>query len=328
MCHPPQAPRHLWGLVFINSGGFGRTQAAYTPIRPRFILPNLFVLRLAPLLVALALAACAHQPAPLLATKPKPAPGRFLQGPRLDDPRVPAFANDGWAPFTRQAVAAIALREWRLFGQNIDDDPPETRPIPPPDLKPEREEGLWQRIGEYWWISQDPDSRQAGWTGKHDETGTIFPAGQDGNYAWSAAFISYVMRIAGAGARFPYSQSHSTYINLAAAGANASLRAYPPQTYAPLQGDLICTGRGRSAKLHFADLPTAAPFPSHCDIVVAVSATQLTVMGGNVDDTVTEKHVPVAPGGMLAGPDGVPADTRYPWFVVVKILYDNPLPTD
>ena len=43
---------------------------------------------------------------------------------------------------------------------------------------------------------------EAAWTGKHDANGIVFPAGEDGNYAWSAAFISYVMRIAGAGARF------------------------------------------------------------------------------------------------------------------------------
>ena len=38
---------------------------------------------------------------------------------------------------------------------------------------------------------------------------------RDGNYAWSAAFISYVMRMAGAGHRFPYSPTHADYINAA-----------------------------------------------------------------------------------------------------------------
>jgi hypothetical protein len=197
--------------------------------------------RLCPSLLLLAcVSACAHQPRAVLTARPKP-PGHYLQGPRLDDPHVPPFATDGWAPFTRQAVVAIALREWRVFGQGVDDDPPETRPIPPPDLKPEREDGLWQRIGEYWWIGQDPASREVSWTGKHDETGAVFPANVDGNYAWSAAFISYVMRIAGAGSRFPYAESHSTYINLAAAGASAAIKAYPPQAIAPALGDLICT---------------------------------------------------------------------------------------
>ncbi len=275
------------------------------------------------LLMAACVGACAHRPLPAVTARPNP-PGHVLQGPHVNDPHVPEFANDGWAPFTRQAVVAIALREWRLFGQGVDDDPPETRPIPPPDLKPEREDGLWQRIGEYWWIGQDPDSREVSWTGKHDETGSVFPANKDGNYAWSAAFISYVMRIAGAATRFPYAESHSTYINLAAAGASAGLKAYPPQAIAPAPGDLICTGRGRAVSLRFADLPTAAPFPSHCDIVVAKAPGQLTVIGGNIDDSVTEKHVPVTAQGMLATPNGVPVDTRYPWFVVLHVVYDEP----
>jgi hypothetical protein len=236
---------------------------------------------------------------------------------------VPAFANDGWAPFTSQGVVAIALREWRLFGQPVDDDPPDTRPPPLPEDKPEREEGLWQRVGEYWWIGQEPDAPEVSWTGKHDATGAIFPADEDGNYAWSAAFISYVMRIAGAASRFPYSANHSTYINLAAVGATPGARAYPPQTYAPAPGDLICTGRGRAAAMHFADLPTENPFPAHCDIVVNAAPGTLTVIGGNVDDAVTEKHVPVTASGLLAGPDGVTVDSRYPWFVVLKILYDQ-----
>jgi hypothetical protein len=285
--------------------------------RPRAVLP---------LALAAAVSACAHRAQPVVAARPKPPPGRFLQGPRLDDPHVPAFANDGWAPFTREAVVAIARREWRLFGQPVDDDPPDTRPPPLPEDKPEREEGLWQRVGEYWWIGQDPDAREVAWTGKHDETGQIFPASVDGDYAWSAAFISYVMRIAGAASRFPYSPSHSTYINLAAARAAAALQAYPPQAYAAQPGDLICTGRGAAAKLLFADLPTAAPFPAHCDIVVNVAPGQLTVIGGNVDDAVTEKHVPITAAGMLAGPDGIPLDTRYPWLTVLRILYDPPLP--
>ena len=265
---------------------------------------------------------CAHKAAPVVAAPvTKPQPGRFLQGPRVDDPHVPSFATDGWVPFSREAVVAIALREWRLFGQPVDDDPPGTRPPPLPEDKPEREEGLWQRVGEYWWIGQDPDSPEVSWTGKHDATGAVFPAHEDANFAWSAAFISYVMRVAGAGTRFPYAESHSTYINLAASGGNASLRAYAPQSYAPALGDLICEGRGRSAALRFADLPTASPFPSHCDIVVGIRPGLLSVIGGNVDDAVTQKHVPVGADGRLAGPDGMPLDTRYSWFVVLQIVY-------
>jgi hypothetical protein len=254
----------------------------------------------------------------------KPVGHRYLQGPLHDNPHVPPFANEDWAPFTRQDVVAIALREWRLWGQGVDDDPPDTRPLPAPQDKPERQAGLWQRVGEYWWIGQDAGSREGNWTGMHDDTGAMFDARGDGYYAWSAAFISYVMRIAGAASGFPYSASHSTYINLAAVGASPRLQAQRVQDYAPAPGDMICTGRGRAASMKFEDLPTQSPFPSHCDIVVGVRPGMLTVMGGNVDDAVTEKHVPTTAAGLLAGPDGAVVDTRYPWFVVLRVKYDAP----
>ena len=245
----------------------------------------------------------------------------FKHGPNVMDDHVPPFASSPWEPFSRADVVAIAMREWRVFGSPVDDDPPETRPIPPPDQKPEREPGLWQRIGEYWWIGQDPGEREVAWTGMHDENGTLFEAGHDAGFAWSAAFISYVMRIGGAGPDFPYSPNHSTYINAAASGSTKVLRAYAPADLAPIPGDLICMGRGRSAGLKFHDLPTATLFPGHCDIVVQAAPASLSVLGGNVDDAVTMKHVPVAADGKLAGSDGRIIDARYPWMVVLKVDY-------
>ncbi len=244
-------------------------------------------------------------------------------------PQVPPFARMGYEPFSRASVAAIALREWRLFGQLVDDDPPGTRPPPLPEDKPERMPGLWQRVGEYWWLGLDPSERESGWTGKHDGTGSEFPANEDGSYAWSAAFVSYVMRIAGAGTRFPYAPNHSDYINAAADPAQRqaglwAVVAERPESYAPLPGDLICVGRGKSARLRFDDLPTAQ-FPGHCDIVVDRAPGMLSVIGGNVDDAVTMKHVPVTPDGKLATLDGEVIDTRYPWFVVLRVLYDAPV---
>jgi hypothetical protein len=239
----------------------------------------------------------------------------------------PEFSAKPYEPFSREDAVAIAVQNWRLFGQPVDDDPPDTRPPPPPELKPEREPGLWERVGEYWWLGQDADRREADWTGKHDEYGNVFPASQDGNYAWSAAFISYLMRSAGAGSRFPYSPSHSTYINIAreqSLGQTSGwvISAQPPDTYPPQVGDIICTGRDSSARLRFERLP-AGGFPAHCDIVVQVSPGVLTVIGGNVDDAVTEKHVPTTAAGTLAEPGGEPVDTRYHWFVVLQVLYDR-----
>ncbi|HET8996024.1 MAG TPA: DUF2272 domain-containing protein [Acetobacteraceae bacterium] len=241
------------------------------------------------------------------------------------DLHVPPFARVPYQPFSRTAVVAIAMREWRLFGSPIDDAPPADRPPPLPQDKPEREAGLWQRVGEYWWEGMPPGDRESRWTGKHNAEGVVFPASQDWEYAWSAAFIDYVMRIAGAGDRFPYAADHARYIDIAkdmALGRASGwlITAERPDAYAPQPGDLICTGRGTSAGLTYDDLP-AAVFPAHCDIVVDTSVPgAISVIGGNVDDAVTMKHVPVTPDGKLADPNGAVLDTRYPWMVVIRLL--------
>jgi hypothetical protein len=243
---------------------------------------------------------------------------------------VPPFAAQGFEPFSRAAAIAVAQREWRLFGAPIDDDPPGQRAAPAPDDmsgrpspddKPERQDGLWQRVGEYWWIGLNGARPDAAWTGKHDQNGKLFPPAQDGDYAWSAAFISYVMRIAGARDRFPYSGTHADYINAARRGS-AGLRAWPPEIYAPQPGDLICLGRGDDASLRFDDLPVPR-FPGHCDIVVGADPGQLDVIGGNVDDAVTLKHVPLTGDGHLATAAGTVVDQRYPWFVVLQVFYQR-----
>ncbi len=276
------------------------------------------------LLALLGLAACAGTPEP-------PAAGGAARAslPGAVPPQEPPFVRRQYEPFSRESVVGIALREWRLFGQGVDDDPPDTRPPLPAELKPERMAGLWQRVGEYWWLALEPSQKEAAWTGKHDSNGTEFAASQDGRYAWSAAFVSYVMRIAGAGSRFPYSRSHSEYINIAADPGQKQFAAWVvtaerPEAYPPQPGDLICAGRGRAGELRFDDLPTG-DFPSHCDIVVAVTPGQLTVIGGNVDDAVTMKHVPTTPDGKLASLDGTIIDGRYPWMVVLRVHYDGPI---
>ena len=276
---------------------------------------------LLPLLAAACLAACASHP-PVTATTMTPTAPQLLSA---GFGQVPPFARLSYGPFTRADAVAIATREWRLWGSPVDDDPPGTRP-PPGDDKPERYPGLWERVGEYWWESQDASSVTAYWTGKHDANGTVFPASQDSHYPWSAAFISYIMRIAGAGDRFPYAPAHAAYINAAKAQADAGggslvVTAMRPDQYAPQAGDLICLGRGGSRALTYDELPTTS-FPGHCDFVIAAVPGQLTVVGGNVDDSVTEKHIPTTAAGMLSDPVSGVVDTRYPWFVVLRVSYD------
>jgi hypothetical protein len=240
------------------------------------------------------------------------------------DAHVPPFARRPYEPFSREAAVAIAVREWRTFASRV-----EQPGAPPPADKAEREEGYWQRVGEYWWLGLDAGSAESGWTGKHDGNGAVFPPDRDGEFAWSAAFISYVMRMAGAGPRFPYSAAHATYINRAREATlghpGTVVWAERPALYAPKAGDLICFARAGRQGMRFDDLP-ARHFPSHCEIVVATAPGQLDAIGGNVADAVTLTHVPTTPDGRVAGNDGQPLDKNHPWFVVIRILYDAETP--
>ncbi len=238
------------------------------------------------------------------------------------DAHVPDFARQPYEPFSRDAAIAVARREWRLFGAlTVGDGEPYPAPLSDPAQKPERVEGLWQRIGEYWWLGLDAGEPERAWTGKHDARGRVFPPERDARFAWSAAFISYVMRIAGAGPRFPYSESHSDYINAARRGTE-TLTALPLTRDAPAPGDLVCYARDADAGLRYEDLP-AGRFAGHCDIVVAREPAALRVIGGNVNDAVRLKRVPVTADGHLATPDGVVLDERFAWFVVIKVAYDR-----
>jgi len=231
-----------------------------------------------------------------------------------------------YEPFSRAEAVAIAEQEWRLFGQRVDDDPPHWSSEPKPDDNPERSPGLWERIGEYWWLGQDVDRRESAWTGMHDDTGQEIDERRDDYYAWSAAFISYVMRTAGAGPRFPYAPSHHVYINIAkemklGRTSGWAMVAERVDEYAPVLGDVICFSRERRP-LKYEMLP-AHHFAGHCDIVVARDKEQISVIGGNVDHAVTMKHVPVTTDWRLADPGDRVLDARYPWFVVLRILYDR-----
>lgn len=210
---------------------------------------------------------------------------------------VPPYANRPYEPFARQTVVAIALREWRAFGSAV--DPAET-----PD-KPERAEGLWQRVGDYWWQGLNPTDPETPWTGKHDGHGHRFPPEDDGDFAWSAAFVSYVMRMAGAGSGFPYSANHHTYITAALRhDPGLIVAAERPESYAPQPGDSICAGRAENAGIRFDTAVRIGAFKAHCDIVVSTGGPDgLEAIGGNVEDTVALRHFPVTADGRLQDAD-------------------------
>jgi hypothetical protein len=275
------------------------------------------------LLLAFTLAACAgDQPSNVGEVSAPTNSDQFLARAG----HSPPFALMPYERFSRIQAVAIAEQEWRLFGQRVDDDAPDLSRDSEPNDNLQRFPGFWQRIGEYWWLGQDATRRESAWTGMHDETGQEIDIQRADYYAWSAAFISYVMRTAGAGARFPYAPSHSVYINIAkdmklGRASGWVVIAEPVDQYAPAPGYLICFWRGKR-RMTYGRLP-ARRFPAHCDIVVQRNKEEISVIGGNVDAAVTMKHVPVTMDGRLSEAGDRVLDGRYPWFVVLRILYDR-----
>lgn len=124
--------------------------------------------------------------------------------------------------------------------------------------------------------------------------------------AWSAAFVSYVVRKAlaqtGSAAEFAFSASHSVYAGQAIRNGlvKPTLPAfigYPPTgigAVKPEVGDLIGVTRVKWVD-DFADALDAArnekSYFSHFDIVTDISGDVVSKIGGNVSDSVTQTTV-------------------------------------
>jgi hypothetical protein len=129
--------------------------------------------------------------------------------------------------------------------------------------------------------------------------------------SWSAAFISWVMRTAGAGDAFIRSRAHATYTRAAIdnrlANNNNPFKAYRITELAPQVGDLVCNSRAGSGATY--DNIKRGMF-THCDIVTEVRPGSLTVVGGNVNNSVAQKTRRTDANGRIAEPN---------YFAVIRI---------
>ncbi len=191
------------------------------------------------------------------------------------------------------SLLAECDEEWKFFGRS------EKRLDGTDDVGlREYDDGAWQRIGDYW--------RALGGAYKN-------LTGKDRGVPWSAAFISWCMREAGAAARFPYSAGHAKYINQAirdSAKASAPLAGHRLAGYKLKPGDLIGYWRGKT-KITFDNARKIGWYDSHTDIVVDVAAGKALSMGGNVMHSVTRREVKLNAKGELD-------DNRENWFVVIE----------
>lgn len=115
--------------------------------------------------------------------------------------------------------------------------------------------------------------------------------GSDNYYiktAWSGAFISYIMRMAGAGDKFKYNNSHSVYIQDAKQNRlknKKTFQAFRKNEMPVTVGDLICYPRQDGITYD-----TPGLYYSHCDIVSEIKPGVAVGIGGNVSDSVKTKN--------------------------------------
>jgi hypothetical protein len=209
------------------------------------------------------------------------------------------------AAFTPNLVA-IANDEWNFFGkQTMDNDSLVQRG------RQEGEAGYWQRVVQYWK------------EGLGNSRINSRLAVMSDNNPWSAAFISYVFKKAGAATEFPYSSAHYTYITHAISNKKngnltSSLVGYRVTEYAPKIGDLICAPRAADKEkvtydnaLSYRNSDGELFFSAHCDIVVSVGDSSIDVIGGNVSNSVTRNTVKTTGGKVTASSDRK-------WLVVIQ----------
>lgn len=137
-------------------------------------------------------------------------------------------------------------------------------------------------------------------------------------WAWSAVFISWVLRKAGLDDRqFLTGQSHSMYVVDARDGIlPAPAFRIEPVPAMPRPGDIICAVRGHDK---FLEDPSEIGFgttPMHCDIVVEVdpAARVVRAIGGNVQQSVSMSEIELGDSGQL---DGV-TNSHMPWLLLMR----------
>lgn len=176
---------------------------------------------------------------------------------------------------------AIATREWTRWNQGkIKETSPAVRSV----------------LEDYWRAG-------VGWLPSEPEWWSRVP--------WSAAFISWVMRKAGAGRAFKYSSAHAAYIKAAKdnriANNDNPFKAYRVTEVAPKVGDLVCKSRAGSGATYEN---IRVGLPTHCDIVTDVQPNRLLTIGGNVSQSVSMTPVSTDARGLITSPN---------YFAVIRV---------
>jgi hypothetical protein len=187
----------------------------------------------------------------------------------------------------KNQMVRLANQEWERWGRGtIKEWNQSIRPV----------------LRNYWLIGTGRRYSEPGWWSKHP---------------WSATFISWIMKKAGAGDSFRYAGAHAVYIKAAKdnrlANNNNPFKAYRINEIKPQVGDLVCKRRAGSG----ANYENIRPgHKTHCDIVTEVQPNRLTTIGGNVKNSVSKTSVSINANGYINQPG---------YFAVIRIGAPSPL---
>ncbi len=186
---------------------------------------------------------------------------------------APAPLPNALALTVRTAAVVLATQEWNRWNKGaLKETDPKMRAV----------------LTDYWLTGTGSKRHETNWW-------SAVP--------WSAAFISWVMKKAGAGTDFKYAASHSVYTAAAKAnrlaGNTNMFKAFRITEVAPRIGDLVCKARAGSGATYDN---IRAGMKTHCDIVTSVTPNQLTTIGGNVSNSVSQTIVKTDAAGKIVSP--------------------------
>ena len=231
----------------------------------------------------------------------------------------------------KRRMIAIALREWQEFGApEVDQTGYVARPLFAG--VPENDPRVFPNILAYW------NSIRSGWEVYIRNSKARYQGGAGAwtDEAWSAAFISYVMRSAGIDRDdFPWSAGHRNYIDAIlqrhrAYGASAVFQAYDINQVAPRPGDLVCADRSTplsqrisSVAERLAEIGRSRGM--HCDLVVEAQYGRIAAIGGNVAQSVAKSWFPVDQNGYLLRRWPPQHESERTFFAVIRTNIADPL---
>jgi hypothetical protein len=124
--------------------------------------------------------------------------------------------------------------------------------------------------------------------------------------AWSAVFVSWCVKTAGASAKeFVFARAHAKFVNAAiknALNGEGVFRGLEIDKYAPQIGDIIQNNRGGN-KFTYDYARTHSAYESHSAIVTEVGVDHdghyLMTIGGNESDSIRRKMIRLDSKGLI-----------------------------